>query len=119
MIDENQNGLINRPTFNEKTISEKYSFQNVESDNILKSISHYLKKSYTPSKKCLIRYFENRLPIVQWIRSYHVKDNLLNDIIGGLTIGVVHIPQSNFIFKYFALFKCIKRKIIKQVWDIP
>uniref|UniRef100_A0A0K0D500 Sulfate_transp domain-containing protein n=1 Tax=Angiostrongylus cantonensis TaxID=6313 RepID=A0A0K0D500_ANGCA len=33
------------------------------------------------------------IPIVQWLPHYNWKENLLPDVIGGLTVGVMHVPQ--------------------------
>ncbi|KAE9415471.1 hypothetical protein Angca_009278 [Angiostrongylus cantonensis] len=33
------------------------------------------------------------LPILQWLPQYDMKKNLVNDIIGGLTVGIMHVPQ--------------------------
>jgi MFS superfamily sulfate permease-like transporter len=84
---------IKRPNFNESKLNEAYSFQKFKSDNVFKSAGHYLKKYYKPSRGCCNRYVQNRLPIIKWMKEYDIKKNLLKDIIGGLTIGVVTIPQ--------------------------
>ena len=84
---------IKRPNFNESKLNETYSFQKFKSDNVFRSAGHYLKKYYKPSRGCCNRYIQNRLPIIKWMKEYDIKQNLLKDIIGGLTIGVVTIPQ--------------------------
>ncbi|VDM62334.1 unnamed protein product [Angiostrongylus costaricensis] len=33
------------------------------------------------------------IPIIQWLPHYNWKENLLPDVIGGLTVGVMHVPQ--------------------------
>uniref|UniRef100_A0A914CED0 STAS domain-containing protein n=1 Tax=Acrobeloides nanus TaxID=290746 RepID=A0A914CED0_9BILA len=33
------------------------------------------------------------VPIIQWLPKYNFQSNLLNDIIGGITVGVLHVPQ--------------------------
>jgi MFS superfamily sulfate permease-like transporter len=40
----------------------------------------------------LTEYFFERLPFCKWIVKYDKKD-LVKDILAGLTIGIVHIPQ--------------------------
>lgn len=34
-------------------------------------------------------------PIVRWLPKYCVKKDLLADINGGVTVGIMHIPQGN------------------------
>ncbi|VDO51460.1 unnamed protein product [Onchocerca flexuosa] len=40
------------------------------------------------------RWLMNFVPILQWLPKYNWKTDTLHDVIGGLTIGVMHIPQS-------------------------
>ncbi len=85
---------INRDGFNEISLHEKYSFQKFKTENVCRSTLNYVNKNYKPSRNCMKRYVSNRLPIIEWVRSYNIKEYLLKDIITGLTIGVVQIPQS-------------------------
>lgn len=45
------------------------------------------------SKFNICHFLINLFPIIKWIRNYDVKTCLLNDIITGFTIAVLHIPQ--------------------------
>ncbi|KAF8355036.1 sulp-7 [Pristionchus pacificus] len=33
------------------------------------------------------------LPILKWLPRYSIKKNLLNDVVGGFTVGIMHVPQ--------------------------
>uniref|UniRef100_H9GTE3 SLC26A/SulP transporter domain-containing protein n=1 Tax=Anolis carolinensis TaxID=28377 RepID=H9GTE3_ANOCA len=37
--------------------------------------------------------FQRRLPIASWLPKYQPKKCLLGDLVAGLTVGIVHIPQ--------------------------
>jgi hypothetical protein len=39
--------------------------------------------------QCLFSF----VPILQWLPAYRWRDNLLNDCIGGLTVGIMQMPQ--------------------------
>ncbi|CAB3399466.1 unnamed protein product [Caenorhabditis bovis] len=41
----------------------------------------------------LARFFRIFIPISYWLPRYNVKQNLINDVIGGLTIGFLNVPQ--------------------------
>ena len=43
--------------------------------------------------QCLQNVILRRLPFINIMRNYNVKQDLLSDIISGLTVGVMHIPQ--------------------------
>lgn len=88
------NSNSNRTPLNEKDIAQKYTFKPLQSDNIFKGANNYLKKNYTPSKACCWRVFNARLPVVSWLTKYNIRNNLLKDVIGGVTIGIIEIPQS-------------------------
>ena len=90
----------NRPTsgkrmsrFTAKTLEERFVFNPIEPDNPLKATTNYINKYYKPTPNCMKKYFFARFPFFDWIQSYSIKDNLLKDLIAGLTIGVVLIPQ--------------------------
>ena len=36
-------------------------------------------------------------PILQWLPKYSVKNDLLADITGGVTVGIMHIPQGKML----------------------
>ncbi|KAK6748659.1 hypothetical protein RB195_001336 [Necator americanus] len=33
------------------------------------------------------------VPILQWLPRYRIKENLLNDVVGGFMVGIMHVPQ--------------------------
>ena len=35
------------------------------------------------------------VPIFDWLPKYNLKENILRDITGGVTVGIMHIPQGN------------------------
>ena len=80
-------------TLNEQNLQETFAYKRVKGDNAFKSTGNYVKKYYRPSGNCLLNYFFHRFPFFDWIRSYNLKEDLVKDLIAGLTIGVVHIPQ--------------------------
>lgn len=84
---------FNRKTITIEDLDKKFVPAKLESDNVLKSAGHYCFKYYKPSGPCLGSFILDRLPIIQWLREYNLKENTLPDLISGITIGIVHIPQ--------------------------
>jgi hypothetical protein len=88
-----QLSYFSREELTVKDIEERYSMKLPKSDNIWKSTKNYVGKYYKPSRECMKGYFLDRVPFFKWIRKYNVKENLAKDMIAGLTIGVLQIPQ--------------------------
>ena len=72
----------------EKTLQEKFSYKKFRSDNAFKSAAHYIAKYYKPSGNCMKNYFFQRFPFFEWILSYDIKQNLIKDLIAGLTVRI-------------------------------
>ena len=87
---------LSRPILNDIEFNKKYQTKRIESDHIIKSGINHIKKHYKPSGECTKEFFLARFPILTWLLSYNLKENIANDIISGITIGIVHIPQSKF-----------------------
>ncbi|VDM13185.1 unnamed protein product [Wuchereria bancrofti] len=58
----------------------------------------YIKLTHRTFAPCsnainLWRWFTNFVPILQWLPNYNWKNDVIHDVIGGLTIGIMHVPQ--------------------------
>ncbi|XP_071099651.1 prestin-like [Haliotis cracherodii] len=82
--------VIKRPPFTQTAFDDIHAKTEFES----KSISERLKKQAYCSKKRLWKLVSGYLPILKVLRYYNIKENILIDILAGLTIGVLHIPQA-------------------------
>uniref|UniRef100_A0A8C5RI68 STAS domain-containing protein n=1 Tax=Laticauda laticaudata TaxID=8630 RepID=A0A8C5RI68_LATLA len=47
-----------------------------------------------PSSQFVLTFFRQLFPIIEWLPHYNIKEQLLGDIISGLLVGIVSIPQS-------------------------
>lgn len=60
--------------------------------------SKKLLKKATESCQCnrrsIVTFFLKLFPVLEWLPHYSVKEQLLGDIISGLLVGIVAIPQS-------------------------
>lgn len=53
-------------------------------------------------KKCFLKTF----PIVVWLSQYKLKEDLFGDVIAGITVAVMHIPQSK-LEQTFTFYGCL------------
>ncbi|KAI3380208.1 hypothetical protein SNEBB_003457 [Seison nebaliae] len=81
--DESNKEVLNRlratPKLKKETISDK--------------LTKYYKESVRPSSNCCKSMWRNHLPILRWLSTYNMNEDLLNDIIAGLTVAIMQIPQ--------------------------
>jgi hypothetical protein len=82
-----------RTEINEEDLGKKYTIQTAKSPSILYGTKRYITKHYKPSLICLKNYSFKRFPLFDWIRKYNFKEDFLKDLIAGLTIGIIQIPQ--------------------------
>jgi hypothetical protein len=54
-----------------------------------------LNKCYRPctNRRLFLQSLLSFVPIIEWIQRYSIKDDLISDIIGGLTVSIMSIPQ--------------------------
>lgn len=58
--------------------------------------SNLFQKHLKPSKMCFKKAIYNRIPAIKWIKKYKIKEFFLADLLAGITVGIMHIPQGIF-----------------------
>ena len=89
--------VIDRTCFNEQTLQETFVFQKTPNENFL---TKYLIKNYAPSIGCMKGLLCNSFPVFKWITKYNIRKKLLVDIMAGVTVGILQIAPSIFIFNW-------------------
>ena len=79
--------------YNLENLYEQKSFNCIHLTE--KTIQKYSKNKSKNLKSILFK----RLPILEWVTSYKCKEYLLPDLMSGITVGVMNIPQVNEYFK--------------------
>jgi hypothetical protein len=87
---------IDRKTFNYTKFVENYPVNSYDETGtgILPMLSEYYRKNLKPDSTCLKSTVYKRVPALRWLQSYNLKEFLLADIISGITVATVHVPQS-------------------------
>eukprot|EP00794_Sanderia_malayensis_P007107 gene7107-7911_t len=79
---------INRCVYNDATFAEKY---------LKKKESKANSKFPSCTKKCsgkkMWAFICSILPVLTWLPKYQMKKDLVRDIAGGLTVGIMQVPQ--------------------------
>jgi len=89
------NYVISRSAHTEENFKER-----IAGPEVLPEMPTLRERARYCVKKCnrntITQAFFSLFPILTWIRHYDIRNWLPSDIVSGLTVGVVHIPQSKF-----------------------
>lgn len=85
---ENNTLYIQRPVFKQSEFNSAYQNNDVSSKRSVWSHIKPVLKSYDPRK--ILSLFS----ILNMIATYNFKQNLVSDLLSGLTVGVMQIPQA-------------------------
>jgi len=82
---------LGRDVLNLDDFSKKFHFQRRPSD----SCKHRLKEYYknTLSHFSFLEWITSLVPLMGWLPKYNVRADLVNDIVAGFTVAIMHIPQ--------------------------
>ena len=84
--------VVDRPVYTQSEFDEGHEAQARKNTPLKESIKYKLSKC-TCSSQCFKAFLYKVFPFVNILRKYDVKSDLPNDIISGLTVGIMHIPQ--------------------------
>ena len=85
-------------------------------DNEKKTFTEKLRSKCNCSKQKVFKIFSAYLPIIKVLRYYNIKEFLVTDILAGVTIGILHIPQA----LAFGLLTSVKIEngLYTSVWPV-
>lgn len=76
----------------EDELENKYGILK-ENEKWTVQVQKTLRKTCSCSGPKAKRILFRKIPILDWLPKYKVRENLLSDIIAGITVGIVHLPQ--------------------------
>ena len=82
---------IKRAPFTQVAFDEIHVKSN---DDDKKSIAETIRSRCNCSKQKMFKFMSAYLPFIRVLRYYNVKDFLVTDLLAGVTIGILHIPQA-------------------------
>lgn len=77
---------VERPLYEQKVLNEIYNYEKPRA-----TMTSKLKKTMTPNN--FKSYAANTIPVVRWLKNYNWKEDITSDIISGITVAIMHIPQ--------------------------
>lgn len=46
-----------------------------------------------------MKILKTTIPLIDWLSTYNWKNDILGDIVAGITVAVMHIPQGKYVCK--------------------
>uniref|UniRef100_A0AC34Q3B6 STAS domain-containing protein n=1 Tax=Panagrolaimus sp. JU765 TaxID=591449 RepID=A0AC34Q3B6_9BILA len=87
----------NRKPMNQEEFDEKFGYCRPQHDHsiIVRNFLRFTRRYWKPfiSVKSYLKTLLSFLPILEWLPKYNWKEDLTCDIMGGITSGVMHVPQ--------------------------
>lgn len=80
---------IDRPVFHEKELGRTQPGPKRTLKSIISAAKHKVRCSRSAAKALLFQF----LPVLQWLPHYPVKEWLLGDIVSGVSVGILQLPQ--------------------------
>ncbi|XP_076630326.1 prestin isoform X1 [Colletes latitarsis] len=77
---------LERPIYEQEALNEDYHYE-LPNISVFKNTVHTLKSKNW--KSCMT----SAIPSINWLKDYNWKESIMSDIISGLTVAVMHIPQ--------------------------
>lgn len=72
-------------------------------------LRHRLAQRCSCSQVDCAHLLKKRVPVCNWLPKYKLRKWILGDIVAGLTVGIVHIPQGKLLFHFWG---CLKQSFI-------
>ena len=84
---------VNRELYNYPKFTKAHMVGVFVGFSLLEALKDLFTKHIKPGRNCMKKTLFNRIPALRWIKNYRVKEYLLADLLAGLTVGIMHIPQ--------------------------
>ncbi|XP_045113583.1 prestin-like isoform X1 [Portunus trituberculatus] len=82
-----------RPALTVSQRARDYHYQPQDKPGFVKTVQKKVRDSCACSGRCVKTVITSKLPILTWLPSYNLRQSLLGDIIAGVTVAIMHIPQ--------------------------
>lgn len=96
LLDGQPNGhakvVIERPVFSQQKFDEGFSPGSRPQTTFRESFLKSCRKCQC-SKDCFLGFLYKIFPFIGIMKDYNIRTDLTGDIVSGLTVGIMHIPQ--------------------------
>lgn len=112
LLDGQPNGhakvVIERPVFSQQKFDEGFSPGSRPQTTLRESFLKSCRKCQC-SKDCFLGFLYKIMPFIGIMKDYNIRTDLTGDIVSGLTVGIMHIPQGEAVWQWQRLKREIER----------
>ena len=114
---------ISRAIYDERLLAYRYGLEKPTSPEVEITRSPFpaLCRKCSPlncSVKSLLSWLYSVFPILEWLPKYNIKESLVSDATGGMTVGIMHVPQGEYFFGNKALTDLFILKNLNAQFEI-
>lgn len=84
--------VVEREVFTQKTFDDQFEPGRRPTSTIQERTRKKMSK-FSPSPSCCRSFITTLFPFIAALKSYNIRTDLTGDIVSGLTVGIMHIPQ--------------------------
>jgi hypothetical protein len=84
---------LERKVYNQKNFSKDHPSDEYVGFDLYHTLREMYLRHLKPGKHCVRKNIENRIPCIKWLRTYRIKEYFIADLLAGITVGIMHIPQ--------------------------
>ncbi|XP_076547004.1 prestin isoform X2 [Osmia lignaria lignaria] len=77
---------LERPVYEQEALNRDYQYEKPKTPVFQNAINNIKSTNWKS-------YFMSAIPTISWLKKYRWKENIISDIISGLTVAIMHIPQ--------------------------
>ena len=93
-VEEIENTVeISRPVFTEPNFKRIYEQQDYRGFEPISEIKKEFHRHFSYGKDSVKKMVYNRIPCVKWLKDYRWREYLISDLLAGLIVGLMQIPQ--------------------------
>ena len=86
--------ILQRRPHSQKEVTQLRDLEKNKCGSTDKSVTSHLIESMTCSGECLKKKVLSLFPFIELLRTYQFKKWILYDILSGINVGAIHVPQS-------------------------
>ncbi|CAH1782636.1 unnamed protein product, partial [Owenia fusiformis] len=89
----NLNIVVERPAYTQTHFDEGFEATEKSKVHPIRALRDSAVNAVSCNAKCAKNFFLGLFPFIGIMRTYNLRTDLVADVIAGLTVGIMHIPQ--------------------------